>query len=213
MPGPSRPGPTGISGRPIGVTGISGISGRPPGSTGISGRPSGFSGGIGGFSGRGGLETTWHCGRCGRQLASGPNPPAQMTCPVCRTTNVAPGSGLPRTPGPTFRPVQPPSVRPPHTPETPEARAPLPPVAVDPQVGNMPFMEAERPGIPPDVYVPPANASRSNERPSPIKWILIAFSMLILLGVAIGGVILVIVKQNTKPAVRRRPRRYDDDDY
>lgn len=97
----------GMPGPPGGIGGIGGgISGRPPGFPEIPRPPIGIGGGIGGGGigggiGGGGVETEWLCGLCRKVLARGPTPPAETICPLCRTTNVAPGTrpGVPNPGG------------------------------------------------------------------------------------------------------------------
>lgn len=225
--GPGMPGQPGS-----GISGISGIGGRPgSGISGMAGRPgfpsmpappSGIGGtgiggaigarGIGGGAGGAGFETEWLCGLCRKVLARGPTPPAETICPLCRTTNVAPG-GRPGFPNPGGGFTPPPLGGPPA----------LPPVGGMPAINNPPLIDPQPRFVAPraphinaqgvDTYTPPPSWSRSS---SSTKWILITLAMLVLLAVGIGGVIFAIANQKPAKKPRRKARRRlidDDDDY
>src|SRR5689334_17889484 len=199
QPGHSQPGPPGgIRGgppfRPPTMPGPPGVP-QPPAiphppnfpQPPVGPRPPGLGGGLGIGGGIGGGVTQWRCGRCGMVLATGPQPPAQIVCPRCLTTNVPPGTPLPPRGG-----IAPP----------PGVNPPVSPVPVRPGDGNdqgvpgagiLPPPPAE-PGMPGLVNPPPEGAfapsSDSSSAPPPramvLRAILITLGVLLLLAIGIA---------------------------
>jgi hypothetical protein len=209
-------GPPSMPGQP---GGIGGMPGRPPGFPNIPGPPTMPGGGIRGGPPIGGGQTQWRCGRCGMVLATGPQPPGQIVCPRCQTTNVPPGT--PILPPGGFGPPPgnfpaPPTVPPvPFQPGAGDDAIPNPVAPFGPQPALNPL-----PVPPGDVFVPQdSSASAKASRDLAVRVILITLGVLLLLAVGVAGVVFALVKNSQTNKRRHRPRRrrvrssrYDDDD-
>lgn len=231
QPGHSQPGPPGgiRGGPPFGPPAMpgppGGIGGRPPGfpemprppqfpQPPVMPQPPGFGGGVGiggGIGGGGPTIYTWRCGRCGRVLGTGPNPPATAFCPVCRVENVFPGvgGGMPGGVAP------PPGAFPPGAINPPAGNAPPPPIG--PLDGDADLRGQPEPPPAPatNLFVPSDPPPASSPRASVLRVVGITLGMLLLLAVGIAGVVIALLKDSKSPRRQRprRRRRYDDDDY